>query len=133
MAKNIKEKASKPEGVSAEDLKRAVAEITRQKKSAAEYTSNAGTVARGAIEKHGLEKTAFTIARKLSEMETAKRDAIVIASLDYFEKLGFLDGGLFNEGLIARLQSIIDRNHNTAGASRSDDERAVDGALLSNV
>ena len=129
MAKDIKD-TTETVGVNANDLKRVIAEAVRQKQAAAEYNSNAATVTRGAVEQYGLDKTAFTFTRRLSELEDAKRDAIVLASLDYWEKMGFLDGGLFPEDMIARLKAIVDRNHNAARRTRNAADKAVDDALL---
>ena len=116
--------------ITTEDLKRVIAEAVRQKQLAAEYNSNAATVTRGAVDQYGLEKTAFTFARRLSELEDGKRDGIVVALLDYCEKLGFLDGGLFPEEMIDRLKATIERNHNAARPKRSKADKAVDDALL---
>lgn len=129
MAKDVRD-AAEATGVEAADLKRVIAEAVRQKQLASEYAGNAATVTRGAVEQYGLEKTAFTFARRLSEMEDAKRDAVVVALIDYCEKLGFLDGGLFPDELIARLQAIIDRAHNAVPSPRSAADKAADDAIL---
>lgn len=128
MAKNIKEKEI--QSATAEDLERVISEINRQKQNAAEYNQNAGTVARGAIENYGLERTAFAFVRKLVGMEASKRNAVLASLIDYSEKLGLLDPGLFPNDLTERLQALVNRAHNMVATPRSDAEKAIDGALL---
>ena len=135
MAKKVSMKDEQAStGVSPENLKKAVAEISRQKQLASEYAGNAGKATQQAVEQHGLEKTSLTFARRLSDMEASKRDAVVQASLDYWEKLGFLDGGFFNEDLVARLEAIVTRAHNQKGnvvsMYRSAADQNVDDKLL---
>lgn len=76
-------------GVAAEDLKRVIAEISRQKKHASEYAGLAGKATQNAVEQHGLEKTALTFARRLSDMEDGKRQGVIRAAIEYFHKLDF--------------------------------------------
>lgn len=99
--------AQEAKGISAEDLKRTIAEISRQKKLASEYAGNSGKATATAVERYGLEKTALTFARRLSEMEDGKRQAVIRASIDYWFKLGFLDQIDAFDDLIATLEAIL--------------------------
>lgn len=78
-------------GVTEEDLKKAIKEAIRLKGLASEYQGNHGKHVSNVVERHGMEKTAFTFSRRLVEMEEGKRQAIVRACLDYWNKLGFFD------------------------------------------
>lgn len=136
MAKKVTMKADgEKNGVSPDALRKAIDEISRLKGLASEYAGLAGKATQQAVEQHGLDKTSLTFARRLNDMEDSKRDAVVTSSLDYWEKLGFLDGGLFNDDLIGRLEAIVTRYHNQKGGSnvtplRSEADRAVDDKLL---
>lgn len=129
MAKDV---ADEEKTVTPDDLRRVIDEINRQREFATEYNANASQVARGAIEQYGLERTAFGFARKLIGMEEGKRNAILVSLIDYTEKLGLLDPGLFPDDLTDRLQALVARAHNSVGAPRSDEEKAVTNALLVN-
>lgn len=98
MAKNKLTSADKVGGVSADDLRKAIEEISRQKGLASEYAGLAGKATQTAVERHGLEKNALTFARKIDAMEDTKRHSVVYASLDYWNKLGFFEqGDAFND------------------------------------
>lgn len=118
------------ESVSADDLKRTIGEITRQKENAAEYAGMAGQVTRNAIEQYGLDRVALAFVLRLEKMEDGNREGTVIALLDYCEKLGHLDPGIIPDELLARLQSIIDRTHNRAPAPISDDDASINDRLI---
>lgn len=128
MAREVKEKKSET-GIAREDLRRVLAEATRQKRNASEYSGLHGKVVANAVEQYGIEKTAFTFTRRLSEMEEGKRQAIIRSLLDYGHKAGFFDQlDLFDETVVL-LETIAaeikGRRHNQGGA----DSKVVDDLL----
>lgn len=128
MAKTLKpDTAASAEKISREDLKRVITEISRQKDLASEYAGNAGKATANAVEKFGLEKNALTFARRLSQMEDAKRQSVLRALIDYAQKLGFFDQLDAFDDLVDTLQTIVD------GAGADKGERKADpviGALI---
>lgn len=120
MAKKLSKKSEDIKGISADDLKREIAEVSRQKGLASEYAGNAGKATASAIERHGLEKTAFTFARRLSDVEEGKRSAIIRSSLDYWNKLGFFDQFSLFDDIRDTLRAIleeIEQNDNSKPAT----------------
>ncbi len=127
MAREVKEKKSET-GIAREDLVRVIAEAIRQKRQAAEYSGLHGKVVSNAVERYGIEKNAFTIVRRLHEMEEGKRQSVLRSLIDYSHKAGFFDQlDLFDEtvvlleGIAAEIKS---RRHNQSGA---------DGAVVDNL
>jgi hypothetical protein len=108
VAKKLSAKSTDTKGISPDDLKREIAEVSRQKGLASEYAGNAGKATASAIERHGLEKTAFTFARRLSDVEEGKRSAIIRSSLDYWYKLGFFDQFSMFDDLRDILRTILE-------------------------
>lgn len=85
-------KAEKKDGeISADDMKREIANVNRQKANAAEYAGHAGQAAKNAIERYGLDRTAFTFVTRLSRMEETKRDAAIRSTVVYASKAGMFD------------------------------------------
>lgn len=108
-------------GVSPDDLRKAVAEISRQKTLASEYAGNAGKATANAVERFGLEKTALTFARRLSDVEEGKRAAIVRSSLEYWWKLGFFAQLDAFDDVANTLQQILDDIRSNDNAARPSD------------
>jgi len=117
--------------ITAAQLKREVEEISRQKGLASEYAGNAGKATQSAVERFGLEKTALTFARRLHDMEEAKRSGVIRASIEYWVKLGFLDQLDMFSDTAEMLSDILKRAHNVQPAKKSADDAAVDEALTS--
>ena len=119
MAKQAKATdAAKSGGVNATDLKRVVTEISRQKGRASEAAGLAGKATQQAVEQYGLEKTALTFARRISDMEEGKRQGVIRASIEYWHKLGLLDQIDMFDDLIPTLEEIVQRAHNQRGAKQ---------------
>lgn len=108
MAKKLKPETVNTSGVSAEDLKKAVEEIKRQKALASEYAGNAGKATASAVERLGLEKNALTFSRRLSEMEEGKRASVIRSNLEYWHKLGFFDQFALFDDVRQTLRQILD-------------------------
>ena len=107
MAKKLK--ADSPiKGVSKEDLLKAFEEVSRHKKNASEYAGYAGKATASAVERHGLDKTAFTMVRRMSEFETGKRDATIRALLDYAWKAGFFAQFAMFDDIRQTLRAILE-------------------------
>lgn len=78
MAKRAKPSdASQSRGVTAEDLRRVVADISKHKTQSSNYAGLAGKATQSAVEQYGLEKTALTFARRLNDMEEGKRQSVL--------------------------------------------------------
>ena len=122
MAKRAKPKdASQSRGVTTEDLRRVVADISKNKTQASNYAGLAGKATQSAVEQYGLEKTALTFVRRLNDMEEGKRQSVLRSLVDYSNKLGFFDQIDAFDDLLATLEEIVSRTHNSRGAERSDD------------
>lgn len=130
MAREVKDKKSET-GIAREDLRRVVNEAIRQKKQAAEYSGLHGKVVSGAVENYGVEKNAFTIVRRLSEMEEGKRQSVLRSIIDYSHKMGFFDQlDLFDETVVLLetiASEIKSRRHNQSGADGDLVNSLVDG------
>lgn len=123
MAKRAKASEAEVEsgGISGDDLKRVIEEASRQKALSAEYAGNHGSVVKNACERYGLEKTAFTFARRLRDMEDGKRQGVIRALLDYGEKLGFFDQIDVFDDTVGTLRRIVERAEGTASAAPEPD------------
>jgi hypothetical protein len=131
MAKKQKMDGEAPRGIAEADLKRVVAEIGRQKKLASEYAGNAGKATQNACEQYGLEKTALTFARRLADMEDGKRQAVIRATIDYWNKLGFFDQIDAFDDLLATFETIVGRAHNVKDGVRRDEDGNVVRGMFS--
>ncbi|WP_245501732.1 hypothetical protein [Mesorhizobium sp. M2A.F.Ca.ET.039.01.1.1] len=105
-------------GVSAEDLKRVIGEISRQKKHASEYAGLAGKATQAAVEQHGLEKTALTFARRLNEMEDGKRQSVLRSLIEYSHKLDFFAQQDAFSDLIELFREIVAEADATADSGK---------------
>lgn len=119
MAKEVKDDRSVT-GIDRDELRRVIAEAIRRKQEAAEYSGMHGKVVSQAVERHGIEKNAFTFVRRMAEMEDAKRQSVLRSVIDYAFKLGFFDQlDLFDE-TVATLETIVNdirsRGHNVVSA-----------------
>lgn len=115
MAEKLRKDSPQVKGVSADDLKRVISEISRQKQLASEYAGNAGKATSNAVDQHGLEKTALTFARRLTEMEEGKRESVIRSSIEYWHKLGFFSQLSLFDDLVKTLEAILEdirRNDN---------------------
>ncbi|WP_336801675.1 hypothetical protein [Kaistia sp. MMO-174] len=131
MAKNKLTSADKVGGVSAEDLRKAIEEISRQKSLASEYAGLAGKATQGAVERHGLEKNALTFTRRIHDMEENKRSSVIYSSIDYWNKLGLFDqGDAFNDP-IELFREIVAQADAARGTSKPEKRKlpAEDKAL----
>ena len=96
-------------GVKPADLKKAIAEVNRHKKHASENAGLAGKATQNAVELYGLEKKAFTMCARMTNVEPPVRQAQLRALLDYSEKLGFFDEiDMFDDTLVV-MEAIIAR------------------------
>lgn len=116
MTKNLKDERS-PTGISADDLKRVIGEAVRQKQLASEYSGLHGKVVSNAVEQYGIEKNAFTLTRRMYEMEEGRRMAIVRSTIDYWHKIGFFDQVDAFDDVIDLMRRIV--SENDRGASRA--------------
>lgn len=92
MAKAVKpSEAAVVRGPKADDVKRAIAEASRHKSQAAEYSGMHGQVVKAFVDRWGIDRKAFTWARGLNDMEEDKRQSTIRSFLDLIRKLGFLD------------------------------------------
>lgn len=102
----------KPEGLASVDpgeFQRLIGEINRQKGHASEYAGAAGKLTREAIDKHALDRKAFSFVVQLSKMDEAKRQGVIRALIDYVERGGMLDQvDAFND-LTSQLKALVDR------------------------
>lgn len=79
--------------LNADDLKRHVAEIARQKELASEYAGNTGQATQQACDALGIHRKAIGFAVSLHRMEPAKRTALVSDLIKVLDGLGYLDEG----------------------------------------
>lgn len=122
MAKRAKPSdASQSRGVTAEDLKRVINDISKNKSQASNYAGLAGKATQSAVEQYGLEKTALTFTRRLNDMEAGKRQSVLRSLVDYADKLGHFDQIDAFDDLIPILKRIVDRAHNSRGGERTED------------
>ena len=92
--------------ISKEDLKRVVGEVQRHKNSASEYAGYAGQAAKTAIERHSLDRKAFSFVAGLSKMDAAKRQTTLRSVLEYAHKLDmFADVDAF-DNILDRMDEI---------------------------
>jgi hypothetical protein len=120
MAKQVKDK-TEPTGISAEDLKRVIGEAIQQKQSASEYAGMHGKVVANAVETYGIDKTAFTLSRRLSEMEEGRRAVVVRSCLDYWYKLGMFDQIDAFDDVTDTLRAILAELEAGKGTTRNRD------------
>lgn len=106
--------------IDAQDLRRVVDEINRQKSNASEYAGLAGKATQQAVENYGLERQALTWSRKLDGTEAVKRQSVFSALLDYCDKLGHFDQLDAFGGPLAKMAEIVNRQHNSIGAQPAD-------------
>lgn len=111
MAKRATMKETPPAdtGIHAGDFQRDMAEINRQKSNASEYTGAAGKLTREAIDRHHLERAAFSFVMRVSKMDAAKRQEAIRSVFNQIEAAGFLDQvDAFND-LTADLNRILEK------------------------
>ena len=87
MAKKMNKAAEASKKIDADELKRIVTEIHRQKNSASEYAGRAGQVAKTAIDRHGLNRKAFSTIVSISKLDEPKRQDFLRSLLEYAHKM----------------------------------------------
>lgn len=131
MAKRLKpEGAPSSEGVNPVDLKRAIAEVSRLKANASEASGQVGAMTNSFVERHGLEKTAFTFVRRLNDMEEGKRASVLRSLIEYSHKMGmFAQVDAFDPftDVLKKILADIESNDNSA---KQTEGKAVVEALL---
>lgn len=95
------------DGISPEDFQRIITEFKRQKDLASEYAGHAGKVVQSAVERHGLERTAFSMVLRLAKLEPAKQQAAIRALFQYVERAGMLDQMDAFSDLVTELEVLI--------------------------
>ena len=103
------ENAASTRGITPKQLRAAVEEVDSYKQKASEAAGNAGQRTGQIVEQYGLDKAAFTHARKLASQEDKKRSATVRASLEYWDKLGFFDQFDIFDSTIDVMRNIVKR------------------------
>ena len=111
-------------GVKASDLKRVIGNINDFKSAASESAGLAGKETQNAVELYGLDKTALTFNARLSRMETAKRQGILRAQIDYSDKLGFFDEIDAFDDVIPVLEAIVARARKREGKAPQSEGKA---------
>lgn len=72
-------------------IERAMQSAAKARQEAAEATGQHGQMVKEFVEKHGVERKAFTWARNLYEAAEDKRQMVIRDFLDICKELGFLD------------------------------------------
>lgn len=124
MAKKLTDKEEAREA-SADDLKRCVAEVNRQKANAAEYNGLAGKAAQSSIERYGLDRVAFTLTCRLSKMEEPKREAAIRSMLRYFFDMGFFDQFSMFDNIADDLEKILEAIKTNDNSERTSEDGDV--------
>lgn len=124
MAREVKEELE-PTGIDAADLNRVLREAIRQKRLASEASGLHGKIVSNAAQQYGIERTAFSLTRRLLELEPDRRQAIMRAMLDYWHKAELFSSiDLFDE-MGVTLETILNdirlRRHNMTAAPAASD------------
>lgn len=107
------------------ELRRVVDEANRQKNHAADYTAAQNQVIKGAIERYGLDRAAFSLARRLDKMEPAKRQGQIRALVSYLHMLGhFREVDMFDD-LVGVMEAILEEARALKPAADGDGARVV--------
>ncbi len=110
MAKKLKaDEGKKQFGVSADDLKRVVADITKHKERASENNGLAGQSTKNAIDRYGLDRAALGVIMKLGRSEISKQQCTLRAIIDYADKMGMFDQIDAFDDMIPTLRQIVER------------------------
>lgn len=91
---------------SADDVRRAVADVNRQKTSASEYSGLAGQATAQFCERWNIDKKAFGFVRRMAAMEDQKRQAMLVDFADLCRLMGFTDQESLFEDTGAALDSL---------------------------
>lgn len=105
-----------------DEFKKAVVEVTRQKRLASEYGGMAGQVTKAFVEKTGFSKQAFGFLQKLHKLDDQlKAQSIMDEVVAGFEMLGLNDQG----NLFDRVGAYMERNVEASkpGVEEEDDPR----------
>ena len=108
MAKQAKEEAAQAsKSISKTELQKFMREAVARKQEASEAASEAGSYIKNQIERHGLDRTAITIAMKLKGMEIARQQAVVRALLDYLYNSGVFDQVDLFDDTVKIMEAIV--------------------------
>lgn len=106
--KGAKGAAPERDGIDPEEFQRLIEEFKRQKDLASEYAGHAGKVVQSAVERHGLDRPAFSMTLKLSKMEVVKQQATIRAFIQYVQKAGMLDQMDAFSDLVTELEALVE-------------------------
>jgi len=108
------------------DFVRDIAEVVRQKASAAEYGGMAGQATKQCADRSGLHRKAIGLCAALAAMDPAKRTSLVTDLMVGLEAMGFLDEGDFFSTPRKSVEAAIAARSGASG----DDERDLRPAFL---
>lgn len=89
MAKTIKRDGNSR--MDAGELRALLDSASEQAAKAAEFTAEHGNILRNGLERFGVDRTAFTLARKLYKMEESRREGTLRDFIRLCGLLGFFD------------------------------------------
>ena len=114
MAEKITAKADdKPaQRMTADDLKKGLAEIVRRKDLASDYSGQVGQATKQFVERFGVNKDALTIVRRMESKGDEQRQALLCGFIEMADKLGYFDQiDMFSDAR-KTLSAITERWHN---------------------
>lgn len=94
---------------SRDDVRLAMDEAVRIKGFSADYSGQHGRFVKGFTERWNVDKKAFGFARALYGMEPHKREAVLIDTLELFEKLGFTDQASLFDSVKERALDVAEK------------------------
>ena len=87
---------------------------SEQAAKAAEFTAEHGNILRNGLERFGVDRTAFTLARKLYKMEESRREGTLRDLLKLCGILGFFDQRSAFEDVYQQLAELIGKTKATS-------------------
>ncbi len=105
---------------SADEVKAAVAEVSRQKAHAAEYGGLAGQATKTFTERYGIHRKAFGFIAGLDKLDDQKRQSCLRDAMVLAERLGYFDQGDLLDDLGGKVAAAVDD-----AAIGNDGERAA--------